>query len=65
VNKDIRIKERVRMTIQGELLNVLNHPEFDLPNLSPTSSTFGQVTSVINVSNGYLRTVQLRAYLRW
>jgi hypothetical protein len=70
VNKDIRIKERVRMTIQGEFLNVLNHPEFDLPNLSPTSATFGQVTSVMNGSpvNGpaaYLRTVQLRAYLRW
>jgi hypothetical protein len=61
VNKDVRINERLRFTLQGEFLNVLNHPEFDLPNLSPTSTTFGQVTSSM-ISP---RNVQLRAYLRW
>jgi hypothetical protein len=61
VNKDVRINERLRLTLQGEFLNVLNHPEFDLPNLSPTSTTFGQVTSSM-ISP---RNVQLRAYLRW
>jgi len=61
LNKDIRINDRVRMTLQGEFLNVLNHPEFDLPSLSPTSSTFGQVTSSM-ISP---RNIQLRGYLRW
>jgi hypothetical protein len=61
VNKDVRINERVRITLQGEFLNLLNHPEFDLPNLSPTSSTFGQVTS----SMVGPRNIQLRGYVRF
>jgi hypothetical protein len=70
VNRDIRINERVKFSLQGEFLNVLNHPEFDLPNLSTTANTFGQVTSVMNPVqvagvNSYLRTIQLRGYLRW
>ena len=65
VNKDVRINDRVRFTLQAEFLNVLNHPEFDLPNLSPTSTTFGQVTGVMNGLNGYGRNAQLRTYLRW
>jgi hypothetical protein len=49
------------VTLQGEFLNVLNHPEFDLPNINPTSTTFGQVTS----SMVGPRNIQLRGYLRW
>jgi hypothetical protein len=63
LNKDIRIKEHLRLSLQGEFLNVLNHPEFDLPNLSPTSSTFGQVSSVM--SGNSPRNIQLRGYVRW
>jgi hypothetical protein len=51
------------MTLQGEFLNVLNHPEFDLPNLNPTSSTFGQVSAVMTGNSP--RNIQLRGYLRW
>ncbi len=61
VNKDIRLSERFRFTLQAEFLNVLNHPEFDLPTLNPTSTTFGQVTSSMVAP----RNIQLRAYLRW
>jgi hypothetical protein len=53
----------VRLTFQGEFINVLNHPEFDLPNFSPTSTTFGQVTSVM-AGNGP-RNIQLRGYIRF
>jgi len=63
VNKQVRIQERLQFVLQGEFLNVLNHPEFDLPNLSPTSATFGQVSSVM--SGNSPRNIQLRAYLRW
>jgi hypothetical protein len=63
VNKDVRINERFRFTLQAEFLNVLNHPEFDLPNLSPTSTTFGQVTGVMGGNSP--RNLQLRGYFRW
>lgn len=63
VNKDVRINERFRFTLQAECLNILNHPEFDLPNLSPTGNTFGQVTAVM--SGNAPRAIQLRGYLRW
>jgi len=63
VNKDVRIREGLRFTLQAEFLNVFNHPEFDLPNMSPTSSTFGQVTSVMG--GNAPRNIQLRGYLRW
>jgi len=59
----VRINDHVRLTLQGEFINVLNHPEFDLPNFSPTSTTFGQVTSVM-AGNGP-RNIELRGYIRW
>jgi hypothetical protein len=61
INKDVRINDRMRLTLQGEFLNVLNHPEFDLPSFSPTSTTFGQVTSSM-ISP---RNIELRGYIRW
>jgi hypothetical protein len=62
-NKDLHINERVRFTLQAEFLNVFNHPEFDLPNLNPTSTTFGQVTTVM--TGNAPRNIQLRGYFRW
>jgi len=63
LNKDIRINERMRVTLRAVALNFLNHPFFALPpaaNLSPTSTSFGQITSA-----GGNRTVQLRASFEW
>ena len=61
LNKDVRINDRMRFTLQGEFLNILNHPEFDLPNFSPTSTTFGQVSSSMIAP----RNIELRGYFRW
>ena len=61
LKKDVRLNERFRVTLQGEFLNVLNHPEFGMPTLTPTSTTFGQVTSSMVAP----RNIQLRGYLRW
>ena len=43
--KNFPFTERVGMQFRAESYNVLNHPNFDTPNLDPTSSGFGKVTS--------------------
>ncbi|MFN7928104.1 MAG: carboxypeptidase-like regulatory domain-containing protein [Blastocatellia bacterium] len=60
VNKDIRITEKVRMGLRLVALNFLNHPFFDIANSSPTSTSFGQVTT-----GSGTRTMQFRASLEW
>lgn len=61
LNKDIRITERLRFSIQAEFLNLLNHPEFDIGTVNINSTGFGQVSSSMTGA----RNIQLRAYLRW
>jgi hypothetical protein len=62
VNKDIRITERMRLTLRLVALNFLNHPFFQINtgNASPTSTSFGQITS----ANG-TREMQFRVSLDW
>ena len=61
VNKDVRITERVRFTLQAEAMNFLNHPVFGFGSLSINSTSFGQLSS----SRVSPRNIQIRAYLRW
>jgi len=42
--KNIRIWEDLRLQIRGEAEGAMNHPNFNTPNVSPTSSLFGKVT---------------------
>jgi hypothetical protein len=45
--------ERVKAEFRAEFFNVLNHTEFDNPNVNNFgSSTFGQITSTTNKTNG-------------
>jgi hypothetical protein len=60
VNKDVRITERMRMTLRLVALNFLNHPFFDVGNSSPISTAFGQITSASGT-----RTMQFRASIEW
>jgi len=55
VLKNTSVAEGKDLQIRFEFLNALNHPNFSAPVTQPTSSTFGQVTSVQN----YSRRVQL------
>ena len=55
VIKNTRINDRFNAQFRGEFLNALNHPNFGLPNTTPTSSAFGTVTS----QQGYPRRIQL------
>jgi hypothetical protein len=46
--KNTRIHERVNLQYRCEFFNAFNHPVMNGPNLSPTSSAFGTITSVYN-----------------
>ena len=59
--KNTRIKEQVKLQIRLESFNVMNHPLFGNPNVSPTSSAFGTITSQSNQP----RTVQLGMKMIW
>ncbi len=53
--KSVAIFENVKMQIRGEAFNFANHAIFNGPDLSPTSSTFGRITSQSNLP----RTIQV------
>ena len=53
--KNNRITEKLNAQIRADFFNALNHPQFSAPNLSPTSKTFGTITSQANLP----RTIQL------
>jgi hypothetical protein len=61
VIKNTRIKERVMLQYRCEFFNGFNHPVFNGPNLSPTSSAFGTVGSVYNLE----RHIQMALRLTW
>jgi hypothetical protein len=46
--KKLRITERVQMTYRCEFFNSTNRAIFNAPDLVPTSSTFGKITSQAN-----------------
>ena len=42
--KNTRLREGVQFQLRFEGINALNHPQFNPPNTTPSSSAFGQVT---------------------
>ena len=57
--KNFNFTERAYLQLRFETFNLFNHPEFGLPNMTPTSSSFGTITSQSNLP----RQVQLGARL--
>jgi len=55
-------REGAALTVRLDVLNVANHPQFSGPNVSPTSSQFGQITSQTSQIN---RLVEITAHLRF
>ncbi|MGI8785293.1 MAG: TonB-dependent receptor [Acidobacteriota bacterium] len=53
--KNVAISESVKVQLRGEFLNAINHPQFENPNVDPTSSNFGNITG----QNNLPRNVQL------
>ncbi len=50
------------LTFKAEAFNFTNHPNFDTPNINPTSGTFGQVTQK---GNTYPSERQMQFSLRY
>ena len=46
--KNTKLTESVRLQFRVEFFNLFNHPEFNAPDLNPTSSTFGRITGQAN-----------------
>jgi hypothetical protein len=59
--KNTRIHERINLQYRCEFFNAFNHPVMNGPNLSPTSSAFGTITSVYNQE----RHIQMALRLVW
>jgi hypothetical protein len=53
--KDVAVSERLHVQFRGELFNVLNHPQFDLPNATIGNAQAG----VISATLGTPRDIQL------
>jgi hypothetical protein len=49
IMKDTKIHEKLLVEFRAEVLNLFNQVTFGSPNTSPTSTSFGQVTSQLNV----------------
>jgi hypothetical protein len=59
--KGFRLSERVLFRLRAQCYNLMNHPNFAAPNVSPTSTAFGQVTATAGLS----RNIQAAPTLNW
>ena len=60
IMKDTRIHERLTVEFRVEVLNLFNQVTFGSPNTTPTSTSFGQVTSQLNVPRRMQFTLRLQ-----
>jgi len=59
--RQLSYRDRITGELRVEAFNLLNHPVFGDPNLTPTSSSFGLITS----QAGESRTLQVSAHIRF
>ena len=62
VQRTFRIREKLSFQLRMDALNVLNHSQFNPPDLVPTDSTFGKITD--NTSST-MRFILIQARLRF
>jgi hypothetical protein len=47
LGRTFQIREGQSLLLRGEAFNILNHPNFGLPNNNQSSGSFGQITSTV------------------
>jgi hypothetical protein len=59
--KTFRVRESVEFRLRTQCFNIMNHPNFAAPNLTPTAAQFGTITTTV----GMPRTFQVAATLQF
>ncbi|MDQ6704580.1 MAG: hypothetical protein M3Z85_01315, partial [Acidobacteriota bacterium] len=62
IQRTFKIKESVSFQLRLDALNALNHSQFDIPNLDPTSTNFGKIT---NNTSSTMRFLLIQARVRF
>ncbi|MGH9850717.1 MAG: hypothetical protein ACREBD_12835 [Blastocatellia bacterium] len=62
LQRDFRIRERIRLQLRADVLNIFNRQSFGGPDTNPLSTNFGRV---LTDANGPNRFVQVQARLRF
>jgi len=60
ISKHFLITERMDLELRGDAFNVLNHTEFQSPDLIPTDANFGQISTTYDP-----RILQLALHLQF
>jgi outer membrane receptor protein involved in Fe transport len=63
LNKRFRLTERLSFILRSDIVNILNHPNFGLPNLSRGNAAFGTINSIAPGSSG--REIQINARIEF
>ena len=58
--RNYTIRERVTAQFRAEVFNLNNHPTFDVPNTTPTSSSFGIATATISEPRNWQFALKLK-----
>ena len=45
LSRRVRINEKTMFTLRADAINILNKPQWDLPNTNINSTTFGRITT--------------------
>jgi hypothetical protein len=47
LSKKVRLSEKTTFTLRADAINMLNKPQWGLPNTNINSSTFGRITTAL------------------
>jgi hypothetical protein len=45
LQKDVRLREAMKLQLRAEVYNILNHPNFNVPNRTAFTANFGSISS--------------------
>jgi hypothetical protein len=63
VQKDVTTYESIKIQLRLECFNMFNRPQYNTPNVSPTSSAFGTTSGIY--SGTFARQFQVGAHIVW